>query len=219
MMINTKESEILGWLNKQESLYQPIKGYENKISVDRVAGFYKTLNSIIGYCGEVKGKRILEIGPNAGWYAFRLADLGARVTAVEMDGRMFKICRYVAERDGYTGNPEFINADAKNWVENTSERFDYVLLLNVFHHILSQNEETGWRMFNKLMAISNGVFVSMRTKIKEGYHLCGNVREIPHVITRRSTAARFEVVGSCFERTLYVFKNNSSGRGDDKRPQ
>ena len=61
-------------------------------------------------------------------------------------------------------------------------------------------------MFNRLMDISNGVFVSMRTKIREGYYLCDNPKEIPYTIMRKSTATSLEAVGSCFERTLYVFK-------------
>ena len=194
----------LAWLGRLNKIYQPVKGFEYKIKEERVQGFNRILDSILDYCGDVEGQRFLDVGSNLGWFCFQLTELGAETTGIELDKRRSDVCKCLSKRDGFEeGNPRFINGNVVEWLSNTKETFDYVLNLNVFHHILLQNEEKGWDMFNRLIKDSD-IFVMMRNQLKT-WRLCDKRTEIPEAVLRVSDASHFMEYPAVHGRAIYVF--------------
>ena len=197
--------KLFRWTKKLKTIYQPLKGFENKTAPERVEGFKKILQTIINHCGVVGGRRFLDIGANVGWFCFQLTDMGAETIALERDVRRSKLSSCVAEKEGYSkNNPRFINWDAPTWVLNEKPQVDYVILLNTFHHILTQDEEKAWEMFNWLIENTEGVFIMMRNSLK-GWRLCKTAREIPEAVVEKSSAEKYVAYPPVHGRVIYFF--------------
>ena len=203
---------IFKWLTRRKATYQPIRGFEHKVKPKRIAGFKKILKTIVDHCGSVEGEKFLDIGSCVGYFCFNLTNLGAQTTGVELIGQKSAACKCVAARDGYdVTNPHFINDNAVDWVRNTSETFDYIILLNVFHHILLHDESGGWEMFNKLINTTKGIFVMMRNSLKQKrdgfkhWSLCSSTLEIPQAVLDASDATDFIEYPAVHGRVIYFF--------------
>ena len=64
--------------------------------------------SILKEAGDLKGKRVLEIGPGLGFLTEKLLEAGSHLTAVELDNRAFKI---LSKEFGGNENFNLINGD------------------------------------------------------------------------------------------------------------
>jgi len=193
------------WVEKLRVTYQPVKGFEHKIEEERIKGFERILKTITDHCGDVTGKSFLDIGSNLGYFCFHLTELGAQTTGIELDNRRTEFCKCIAARDGFDpANPYFLNGNVVEFVDNTSETFDYVLLLNVFHHILVHDEPGGWAMFNKLINIVDGIFVMMRNSYRY-WSLCSHPRQIPEAIVATTSATNYKAYPPVHGRVIYVF--------------
>ena len=98
----------------------------------------------------------------------------------------------------------FFNEDGLAFVEDMSVEFDYVILLNVFHHLLVQDEKRGWEMFNKLIDNSGGIFVMMRNSLKH-WNLCPKRVQIPNAVVERSKAVKSVVYDPINGRNVIFF--------------
>ena len=94
------------------------------------------------------------------------------------------------------------------FVENTLVEFDYIILLNAFHHILVQDEERAWAMFNKLIESSDGVFVMMRNSLKN-WRLCKTKAGIPQAVLDASDAMDYMRYPAVHGRAIYFFWKGS----------
>lgn len=81
---------------------------------------------------DMTGRTVLDIGCNAGFYSFRLAARGARVTGVDHDPRYLAQARYAAGVLGH--DVELIELEAYD-VPRLGRRFDYVLFMGVLYHL------------------------------------------------------------------------------------
>ena len=90
------------------------------------------------------------------------------------------------------------------FVRGSSAEFDYVILLNVFHHILVQDEARGWDMFNKLVDGCGGVFVMMRNSLKD-WKLCDTKSGIPAAVVEASRATDYVAYPAVHGRVIYFF--------------
>lgn len=195
----------LNWLRRLNKHYQPVKGYEEKITPERTEGFGRILKTITDHIGDCEDKVILDIGSNLGYFCFKLTDLGARTIGVELNPNRVAACKCIASRDGYEEfNPQFVAGDVVEWVLDRDYEYDYVVLLNVFHHILLHNETGGWSMFNKLMNTSRGVFVMMRNSMQT-WSLCAHPRGIPEAVLKISEATNYAAYDQVHGRVIYVF--------------
>lgn len=83
---------------------------------------------------DLHGKRVLDIGCNAGLYALRMAQAGAReVVGVDFDVRQAEFVR-----EWFGGDPErirFVAGDAKTFDFSTLGRFDLACLFCVVYHL------------------------------------------------------------------------------------
>ena len=81
---------------------------------------------------DMKGRTVLDVGCNAGFFAFRLAERGAQVTGIDHDPHVLKQARFAADVLGHT--VELLETDVYD-VRNLGRRFDYVLFLGVLSHL------------------------------------------------------------------------------------
>jgi len=202
------------YLDRLRKHYQPIYGFEKeyikkgKITQKRVEGYYDIMyiihHSIMWketpFARELG---ILDIGCNLGYFCFWFASLGCDVVGLDLDKRRIEICEEIKEKTGFICSPTFINENVLDWLRETIMTFDYVLLLNTFHHILVRDEEKGWWMFNKLLDRSKGIYVMMRSSYK-GWKL-KYPKNIPKSILEQSDANHFEALDRVHGRTIYFF--------------
>ncbi len=81
----------------------------------------------------LEGKSVLEVGCNAGFYAFELKRRGAgRVLAVDADARYLSQARFAAQVLGL--EVEFQQASVYD-LAGLPEKFDYVLFMGLFYHL------------------------------------------------------------------------------------
>jgi tRNA (mo5U34)-methyltransferase len=81
---------------------------------------------------DMRGKTVLDIGCNAGFYSQRMHERGARVTGIDHDGRYLAQARFAAEQLGY--DIEFQQVDVYD-VGSLGRRFDYVIFMGVLYHL------------------------------------------------------------------------------------
>jgi tRNA (mo5U34)-methyltransferase len=81
---------------------------------------------------DMTGLTVLDIGCNAGFYALRLHQRGARVTGIEHDPRYLEQARFAARELG--ADIEYHLLDVYE-VERLGRGFDYVLFMGVFYHL------------------------------------------------------------------------------------
>jgi tRNA (mo5U34)-methyltransferase len=81
---------------------------------------------------DMEGATVLDIGCNAGFYSFKLADRGADVTGIDHDARYLDQARFAAEVRGV--DLELAQLDAYD-VDRLGRRFDYVLFMGVLYHL------------------------------------------------------------------------------------
>ncbi len=99
-----------------------------------LGGFLGDLWSTVeaAFPADMTGKRVLDIGCNAGFYSFQLRRRGARVLGIDHDPRYLAQARFAA---GVLGlDVEFRELEVYDVVE-LGETFDYVLFMGVLYHL------------------------------------------------------------------------------------
>ena len=94
--------------------------------------------------GDLHGKRVLDIGANAGLYAMRMADAGAsEVVGVELDTRQAEFTRdWFARRNGNDySNVRFVAGDAREVDLRALGRFDLATMFCVLYHLAEGAEK------------------------------------------------------------------------------
>jgi len=83
---------------------------------------------------DLEGRRALDIGCNAGFYSFKLAERGAHVLAVDMDDHYLRQATWAAEQLDPNGRVEFRRMQVYELARST-EAFDLILFLGVLYHL------------------------------------------------------------------------------------
>lgn len=87
---------------------------------------------------DLRGKRVLDVGSNAGLYARRMADAGAaEVVGIELDTAQAEFSRdWFAKRDGRDySNVRFVAGDARELDLRSLGRFDLATAFCVLYHL------------------------------------------------------------------------------------
>lgn len=88
--------------------------------------------------GDLRGKRVLDVGAGTGENSLVLAALGAKVTAVDISPRSLEILRKGAELSGVSERIETICQPLEEW--HPQETFDIIWVDAFLHHVLSNLE-------------------------------------------------------------------------------
>jgi tRNA (mo5U34)-methyltransferase len=91
-------------------------------------------NALAPHLPSVDGWTVLDIGTNAGFYAFELARRGARVTGIDVDPHYLDQARWAAREFGLEHAVEFRRMQVYDLARST-DQFDLVLFLGVFYHL------------------------------------------------------------------------------------
>ena len=83
---------------------------------------------------DLRGASALDIGCNAGFYAFELAGLGAQVTAIDHDAHYLAQARFAREHLDPEGRVSFEQADVYDLLRREGA-YDLVLFLGVLYHL------------------------------------------------------------------------------------
>jgi tRNA (mo5U34)-methyltransferase len=84
--------------------------------------------------GDLTGARALDIGCNAGFYAFELAARGAEVLAIDLDEHYLRQARWAAGSLDPHGRVRFERMQVYE-LDVLAERFDVILFLGVLYHL------------------------------------------------------------------------------------
>ncbi len=82
---------------------------------------------------DLSGKTVLDLGCNAGWFAVKLRERGAKVLGVDWYPQAIEQAVYAADVLGL--DIEYRLQNLYQYVLQTEERFDIVLFLGVFYHL------------------------------------------------------------------------------------
>jgi tRNA (mo5U34)-methyltransferase len=82
---------------------------------------------------DLSGWTALDIGCNAGFYAFELARRGAHVTGIDVDAHYLAQARWAAEQYGLADRTLFRQMQVYD-LAHMEETFDLVLFMGVFYH-------------------------------------------------------------------------------------
>ncbi len=85
--------------------------------------------------GDLRGKRVLDVGAGTGENSLVLAALGANVTAIDISPKSLEVLRQRAELSGLSGRIETICKPLEEW--HPQESFDIVWVDAFLHHVLS----------------------------------------------------------------------------------
>jgi tRNA (mo5U34)-methyltransferase len=83
---------------------------------------------------DLSGARALDIGCNAGFYAFQLARRGAEVTGLDVDAHYLAQARWAARQYGLEGRVRFRQGQVYDLARERDE-YDVVLFLGVLYHL------------------------------------------------------------------------------------
>lgn len=95
--------------------------------------FYRRFGLTMAACGDVQGKRILDVGCGSGRYTVALAEQGAEVLGIDFASNMLTLAHELAEKRGVAARCRFVHA---NFLEhNFNETWDISLAIGFFDYI------------------------------------------------------------------------------------
>ena len=83
---------------------------------------------------DLTGKRVLDVGCNAGFYTFELARRGAEVLGIDVEDHYLNQARWAAERFGLGERVRFQNMPVYR-IGSLGETYDLVWFMGVFYHL------------------------------------------------------------------------------------
>ena len=145
--------------------YQPISGFGKLAPVNKVVEFATRLDVIYGFCEHsigYKGKKFLVVGSHLGYNCFDLARNGCEVIGIEPSYERVEICMALQDFYGIGDNLKFYHGSITDFITSEDDKFDYVLFLNVFHHMMRQDEEQAWMDLEDIALRSEYIIASIR---------------------------------------------------------
>ncbi len=87
--------------------------------------------------GDLRGKRVLDVGCGDGSNALLMARFGARVTGIDISSRSIELCHRRAELDGVGANTQFICSPLET-ADLLDGSFDIIWGDGVLHHLIPE---------------------------------------------------------------------------------
>lgn len=83
---------------------------------------------------DLRGKRVLDVGCNAGFYSFELAKRGASVTGIDLDVHYLRQAQWAAQVYGLEEQVEFLQMQVYD-ILRLPHSFDMIWFMGVFYHL------------------------------------------------------------------------------------
>jgi len=100
---------------------------------------YQRFDWVMRKCGDVKGKRICDIGCGSGRFVTAFAKNGAaHVVGVDVAPEMLKIAAELTANDGVSDKCTFVHSDVLDW--KTDERFNVAIAIGFWDYIAAPPE-------------------------------------------------------------------------------
>lgn len=145
------EIDIKAWWNAYAEYYQNT----NNIASDSVHyGPFSPSEDELNLLGDVKNKRIVELGCGGAQSSIALARKGAKCTAIDFSDKQLRIAREKARE--YNVGIDFIMADIQDTTEAVKGKFDIALSSFAFQFV--SDLDKAFKSVNKLLD-DEGVFV------------------------------------------------------------
>jgi len=198
--------KILGYSSlgyEGKYLYQPVYGYKRYSYDDHRNRCERALSLIINSIGEVKGKRILDVGSCFGYYSFGLVRKGAFITAIDIRQDFILLSNILRRLQRFCwSNPCFLEGDIASYALASKKKYDAVLMLNFFHNLYEQMGGNAFRVLDAIASRARNIILSM------GHQgICKSQAEIPEFIVSNSKLRSYEVLGSpLWERHIIKFE-------------
>ncbi|MBA7492771.1 hypothetical protein ES702_03321 [subsurface metagenome] len=166
-----------------------------------------TLNLILKSCGDIKGRKILDIGCCIGYYSHMMAKMGANVTGIEIKSKRYEFCRYLSKLYGLgEDNPQFINVDVANFAKSNKGKYDLILLLSTVHWLFKQRGEEAWTIMRKISEWTGNMYLTYDKGFAHGFS--------PEKCLDKTLFKRVENLGfpksraRGQQRSIYLFRKN-----------
>lgn len=92
----------------------------------------------------------LDLGASEGYFSLQLAKLGAKVIAVEKSPQKITLLNLIKEKYQLNNLQIMTTNFGKSFLNKKNTKVDYVLYLNLHHHIYSQNKQTARKVLAHL---------------------------------------------------------------------
>lgn len=178
-------------------LYQPVNHPDfDDWNVDReCVNRWSTIRS----AANLKGKMVLDVGSNTGWFSRCAAAEGAKVVGVEPNAVRVHASKALSGFHGFSEhNPFFVQTSVEDYFRRHGDAyFDVILLLSLLHHYIRRNQDEAWRLVNLLSQHCKNMVLELET---------GNlpVEWNPNLIIRHSEYKHFKTLSEK-DRPIYLF--------------
>lgn len=95
--------------------------------------FYRRFDLTMAECGDVRGKRILDVGCGSGRYLTNLAEKGAEGVGIDFASNMIALAQNLAAEMGVANRCQFVNGDFLEF--QFEDKFDISLAIGLFDYI------------------------------------------------------------------------------------
>ena len=145
------------WIREREYFNQ-IAASAGSFNIEIIAPRYEAamarplypLEVAYALLGEVRGKRILDVGCGHGDNSLLFARWGAHVTGVDVSGGAIAVCRRRAAELGLTNNTSFVESPVE-LLQSREQRFDIIWSAAFLHHVLDRLDSVA-KIFASLLS-------------------------------------------------------------------
>lgn len=145
--------------------YQPIHLIPEITSEGREYAFRERYRYLKPFCEPLKNKRFLVFGCNLGWNLFQFTFDGANGgVGVDLDKNCIIITNCLAKKYELENKIKFycntVDEYISNYKKEIDGEFDYVLMLNIAHHMFMQNRALAWETMKKIADLDKWIILS-----------------------------------------------------------
>ena len=127
--------------------------------------------------GDIRGKRLLDVGCGFGENSLLFARWGAHVTGVDVSGASLAVARQRAEKFGLIDRVSFVESPVE-LMDATSRSYDIVWCAAFLHHVLDRLDEV-CTLLRKLVAPQGFVLFSEPVRLSRAVKVLRKLMPIP----------------------------------------